>query len=153
MVKPKECLILLDAFQNIECLGSGKVDIPKINSEETRNLVDQYDDTDLLFFTTKIKIIAITDGPFTYLSLTRSLLFEKIKGDEYRLFNPKLENIMDDVDIDDSPCSIASSLPDATEETEIWAHFFYSDGEVYIREVNKAFVNGKRFEHPRMVLI
>jgi hypothetical protein len=37
-------------------------------------------------------------------------LFEKIKGDEYRLFKfkiPKLENIMDEVDIDDSPCSIA----------------------------------------------
>lgn len=76
MVKPNDCVILLDAFQNIECLSSGKVDILKINSEETRKLASQYDDTDLLFCANlillkyKIKILAITDGPSTYLILT-----------------------------------------------------------------------------------
>ncbi|KAI8895693.1 Ribokinase-like protein [Globomyces pollinis-pini] len=124
-LKPQNCVVLLDAFQNIECLSSGKVNILKINSEESRKLTGYYDDSVTLvdvgktiLRNYKLPILAITDGPSV------ALLFElvpitdnqprQIKVTRYHL--PALDVTLRDLEIPQSPSSQASSLPEATGE-------------------------------------
>ena len=119
-MKPNDCVVILDAYQNIECLQTGKVNILKINTEESRNLASIYDDdiditivakTILQKF--KINILAITDGP------SSAYLFER-QGNEINVSKytlPPLERALQDVDLSQSPpSSCSSSLPEATGE-------------------------------------
>jgi fructose-1-phosphate kinase PfkB-like protein len=106
-------VVLLDAYQNIECLESGLVDIIKINKEEGLKIVHYFMNTTFDMTVEqigieiqkhyKIPIIAITDGPFS------SYLFEK-KVWKYTL--PDLGTL--EVEVDHVKlCS--SSLPEVTE--------------------------------------
>jgi fructose-1-phosphate kinase PfkB-like protein len=91
--KPDNVLIILDAYQNIECLLSGKIDILKINAEEARiigknsshNLVEVGYSILKIYH---VSILAITNGP------NCAYLFEK-NGTEIRICEfkiPSLEN-------------------------------------------------------------
>jgi fructose-1-phosphate kinase PfkB-like protein len=74
-MKPKGSIVLLDAYQNIEVLSTGKVDILKINCEEAKKMASLDDDDDVLdaaasiLSTHNLKILAITDGPSEYILL------------------------------------------------------------------------------------
>lgn len=39
-LKPAGCTLLIDAYQNAECLDTGKIDILKVNAEESRKLAN-----------------------------------------------------------------------------------------------------------------
>ncbi|KAH9258792.1 hypothetical protein BSLG_001842 [Batrachochytrium salamandrivorans] len=68
-LKPPNVLLLLDAYQNTECLRTGHVDILKINAEEARLLALVDVDADLfetgkkLHEMYKVTMIAVTNGP------------------------------------------------------------------------------------------
>lgn len=70
-MKPHKCFVLLDAYQNIECLNTGKINILKINSEESRKLLGVHEDVDVITVAKqilsiyKLQMLAITDGPGT----------------------------------------------------------------------------------------
>lgn len=82
--KPQGVIILLDAFQNAECLQTGNIDIVKINAEEARILAhSRYlirkdsENEDLkavgikIHGIFKISILAITNGPLNAILLER----------------------------------------------------------------------------------
>jgi fructose-1-phosphate kinase PfkB-like protein len=125
-MKPRGCVVLLDAYQNIECLNTGKVDVLKINTEEARKLVNEYpkftrhgDEDDWtvpelgkwILMRYKLPLLAITDGPGS------AFLFERkdTKVAITRYFLPPLEQAIHDIDLSSmSPISVSSSLPEAT---------------------------------------
>ncbi|KAJ3255784.1 hypothetical protein HK103_006042 [Boothiomyces macroporosus] len=118
-LKPDDCVVLLDAYQNIECLNTRKVNILKINSEESRKLVGAHEDMDLVDVAKTIlqqyqlRILAITDGPST------AYLFEQGAQTKMHTYDiPSLESVIQDYDFSNSPLSssITSSLPEATGE-------------------------------------
>jgi fructose-1-phosphate kinase PfkB-like protein len=119
-MKPNDCVVILDAYQNIECLQTGKVNILKINTEESRNLASIYDDDIDITIVAKtilqkfrLAVLAITDGP------SCAYLFERqgneINVSKYKL--PPLERALQDVELSQTPPSLfSSSLPEATGE-------------------------------------
>nr|KAJ3419491.1 hypothetical protein HK105_006892 [Polyrhizophydium stewartii] len=145
-LKPPSVILLLDAYQNAECLKTGKVDILKINAEEARSLASMSEDVDLvdvgrrLHSMFSVRIIAVTNGPDECVlrprscypavvlteSLHRACLFEvaprqvdtprTMSVTFYKL--PDLLEVFEELDDVESLSSspLAHSLPEATGE-------------------------------------
>ncbi|KAL2917480.1 hypothetical protein HK105_203146 [Polyrhizophydium stewartii] len=125
-LKPPSVILLLDAYQNAECLKTGKVDILKINAEEARSLASMSEDVDLvdvgrrLHSMFSVRIIAVTNGP------DEACLFEvaprqvdtprTMSVTFYKL--PDLLEVFEELDDVESLSSspLAHSLPEATGE-------------------------------------
>ncbi|KAI8903171.1 hypothetical protein EDD86DRAFT_278861 [Gorgonomyces haynaldii] len=133
-LKPPNCLLFLDAFQNIEVLDTGKVDILKINAEEARYLTRSSDEEDLtpvaikIFEQYHIKILAITNGPLT------AVLFERTGDQNYTTSHfslPSLESIVNDEHLKSGHSSPHStSLPGATgDHASSFSNLFKTQGE------------------------
>ena len=118
-LKPPGTLVLLDAFQNTDCLHSGKVDILKINAEEARILAECSDETSLLDVGLlihnlyKLKILAITNGPAEALLIESCTDTRSFSVSRFTL--PDLHGIIKDITGNsESPVSSSVSLPEVT---------------------------------------